>query len=304
MSSAGRREERALALAVALYLILFALKLAAYSVTGVMALLAEAFHTLADIFTSGFLLLALVWSRRAADEVHMFGYGRAQNAAALVAATLFVSFTSLRLYEEAIPKLFAAEDASYDQLWLAFGVIAVSMLVVAAPLASLLRQKQRGAAAKAQVRELMNDELGLAAALVGAIAISLDEPIGDPIASIFVATFIGVQAVGLFRENLSFLVGRSPGAEFLAEIRRTALSVPGVEEVGELRAEMVGPETVHAGMVIAVRSGLSIDEADRIGEEVRRRVHEHVTPGYCVISVKPETGMRQNLDAGLPAPGG
>jgi divalent metal cation (Fe/Co/Zn/Cd) transporter len=32
----------------------------------------------------------------------MFGYGRAQSAAALVAATLFISFTALRLYEEAI----------------------------------------------------------------------------------------------------------------------------------------------------------------------------------------------------------
>ena len=54
-------------------------KLAAYYVTGVMALFAEALHTLSDIFISGFLLLAALYSRRAADERHMFGYGRAQN---------------------------------------------------------------------------------------------------------------------------------------------------------------------------------------------------------------------------------
>ena len=39
----------------------------------------------------GFLLVAAVYSRRQADAVHMFGYGRAQNIAALVAATLQVS---------------------------------------------------------------------------------------------------------------------------------------------------------------------------------------------------------------------
>jgi divalent metal cation (Fe/Co/Zn/Cd) transporter len=29
--------------------------------------------------------MALIWSRKEADAVHMFGYGRAQNVAALVA---------------------------------------------------------------------------------------------------------------------------------------------------------------------------------------------------------------------------
>jgi divalent metal cation (Fe/Co/Zn/Cd) transporter len=56
----------------------------------------------------------------------MFGHGRAQNVAALVVATLFISFTSL-----------------------------------------LYTQKQRGAAAKAQFMESINDELGLIAALIG-----------------------------------------------------------------------------------------------------------------------------------------
>jgi divalent metal cation (Fe/Co/Zn/Cd) transporter len=91
--------------------------------TGVMALFAEALHTLSDIFISGFLLVATLWSRKKADEVHMFGYGRAQNVAALVAATLFISFTSLKLYEEAIPRLFASDEASYQRSLLSEGPI-------------------------------------------------------------------------------------------------------------------------------------------------------------------------------------
>jgi Cation efflux family len=89
---------RGIVFAVVAYVMVFALKLAAYFVTGVMVLLAEALHTLSDIFISGFLLIGLLWSRRKADKMHMFGYGRAQNVAALVAATLFISFTSYKLF--------------------------------------------------------------------------------------------------------------------------------------------------------------------------------------------------------------
>ncbi|NIN94530.1 MAG: hypothetical protein GTO49_06065, partial [Anaerolineae bacterium] len=48
-------ELRTLKLAVGLYVFTFALKLAIYFVTGVMAMLAQAMHTLSDILVSGFL---------------------------------------------------------------------------------------------------------------------------------------------------------------------------------------------------------------------------------------------------------
>lgn len=126
-----------------------ALKLVVYVMTGVMAIFAEALHTLSDIFVSGFLLVALIFSRKEADEVHMFGYGRAQNVAALVAATLFISFTSFELYREAIPRLFKPEDAAYQDLYLAIGVVVVSMFIAGIPLIKMLKQKKRGAAARA-----------------------------------------------------------------------------------------------------------------------------------------------------------
>ena len=89
-----------LRLTLAIYVVILAAKMAAYLASGVMAVFAEALHTLSDIFISAFLLVAAVYSCRPADAVHMFGYGRAQNIAALVAATLFISFTSFELYRE------------------------------------------------------------------------------------------------------------------------------------------------------------------------------------------------------------
>ncbi len=265
-----------------------------------MALLGEALHTLSDVFIYGFLLMAAIWSRKEADQVHMFGYGRAQNVAALVAATLFISFTSHKLYEEAIPRLFRPQEATYQNLGLALGVLVVSMLIAAAPLATLFTQKKRGAAAKAQLVSLVNDELGLMAAFIGTLFVLWGAPIADPIATIIVATIIAYNAVGLFRENLSFLLGRSPGSEFLAKVEREARSVPGVLGVHDLRAEYIGPDVVHVGMHIEVDPDLSIQEADRIAEEVDRRIHQGTSSGYRVIHVDAATPER-TLTAEGPA---
>ena len=278
---------RSLKIALGAYFLVFALKLVVYAMSGVMALLAEALHTLSDIFVTGFLLFAAYYSRKSADQEHMFGYGRAQNIAALVAATLFISFTSYKLYEESLPRLFTAEEAAYQNLWLAVGVIAVSMVIAAVPLIQLYLQKTRGAAAKAQLLESVNDELGLVAALFGTLFIMWGKPIADPIASLVVATIIAYNGSKLFRENWSLLLGRSPGAEYLDRIKATALSVPGVQGVHDLRAEYVGPEVIHAGLHIEVQRGIPIEEADRISEEVHKRIHTAMEAGFCVIHVDP-----------------
>lgn len=278
---------RNLKIALGAYILVLALKLAGYFMTGVMALLAEALHTLSDIFVSGSLLLAAYYSRRAADQVHMFGYGRAQNVAALTAAVLFISFTSYKLYEESIPRLFQSGEAVYQTLWLALGLIGVSIVIAAIPLIKLSMQKQRGAVARAQFLESINDELGLGAALVGTLFITWGQPIADPIASILVATLIAYNGFKLFRENFSFLLGRSPGPEYLARIEKLALSVPGVLGVQNLRAEYIGPEIVHAGMHILVQPGTPIEEADRIAHAVEEKIHPGLKPGFCFIHVDP-----------------
>jgi cation diffusion facilitator family transporter len=235
----------------------------------------------------GFLLVAAMYSRKPADSVHMFGYGRAQNVAALTAATLFISFTSYRLYEEAIPRLFAPEETTFNNLGWALAVIGLSMAVAAAPLVGLLRGGQRGPTAKAQLLSLINDQLGLAAALVGTLFIAAGITLADPIATLVVATVIAASAVGLFRDNMSFLLGRSPGPDYLARVQAEARSVEGVSGVHDIRAEYIGPEAVHAGLTIDVPPELSIAEADRIADEVHRRIHARMGTCYCVIHVEP-----------------
>jgi cation diffusion facilitator family transporter len=215
----------------------------------------------------------------------MFGHGRAQNIAALVAATLFISFTSFELYREALPHLFGHEPPAYRNVSLALGVLIVSMILAAVPLLKLLRQKSRGAAAKAQFLELKNDELGLLAALIGTVCVLWGMPIADPIAAIVVATIIAVNAVGLFRENMSYLLGRAPSKDVMTQMENLASSVPGVLAVHDLRAAYIGPNAVHTDIHIEVAPNLTVVEAHHIAKEVENLLKPLLGNGTCTIHV-------------------
>lgn len=280
-------EVRALWLPLASYVLVFAAKLVTYLLTGVLALLAEALHTLSDVVVSAFLLLAVRYARRGGDAEHMFGHARAENVAALVAATLFISLTSVSLYIEAVPRLFDPQPAGYRSLDLAVGVLLGSMVLGAVPLVALLRRRERGPAARAQLAELVNDQLGLIAALAGTLLLAAGVPLADPVAAIVVATIIAINAAGLFRDNASLLLGRSPGPDYLARVAATARTVPGVIEVAEIRAELVGPGQVHAGLRVVVPAAMSVGRARQLAEEVRRRVHDTDATQYCAIEVQP-----------------
>jgi len=281
------KEIRSLYLTVGLYSVIVIIKLVAYFSTHVLALLAESFHTLSDLFISGFLLVAILWSRRGADKEHQFGHGRAQNVAALLAATLFLSFTSFKLYEEAIPKLFHPATTPHENLPIAIGVLVASMLIAAAPLVSLVRQKSLGAAARAQMIELVNDELGVLSALVGTIFISIGYPLADPIATIIVATIIAANAIGVFRDNLGLVLGKSPGKEYLDKVQQIALSTDGVLGVVGPWAEYIGPDSIHVDLQVKVASGISIDAANAIARTVRQRVQAEMNCLYCSVHPEP-----------------
>lgn len=285
MSGSAKDDLKGLKASVALYVVVMLLKLGVYSVTHVMALLAEGLHTLSDIFVSGFLLAAAVWSRRKADETHMFGYGRAQYVGALVAATLFISFTSFELYREAVTSLLAGtHDAPHHNVGWAIGVLVLSMLIGAVPIVMLMRQKSKGAAMRAQFLELINDQLGLLAALVGTVLVQLGFHFADPLAAMVVATIIAVNGVSLFRENLSYLLGRSPGAEFMKNVEATVKATPGVRGLHRLRGQQVGPDAVQLDMHVEVARGMPIEEANDIAHAVEDAL-SGLAPGGSFINV-------------------
>lgn len=282
-------ETRGIKLALLGYLILVIIQLATYFFTNILVVLAQALEMLSDVLISTFLLLSASWSQKPADEFHMFGHGRAQNVAALVSATILISFMSLETFREAIPKFLQTPVAGeFQNITLALIVIIAGMVVVAIPAMDILRVKTRGASAKAQLIALLKDEVSYITALIAVILVAQGYLWADPLASIFVATVITLSGLYLFKDNVHYLLGRAPSKEFMEKIESTAKSVKGVLGFHDLKAEYVGPNIVHTGFHIEVARGTPIEEADRISTEVQEKVSRETGCQHCVIHVDPK----------------
>lgn len=273
--------------ALAGYALVFVLKVVAWWMTGLFALLAEALHTLSDLIISTFLLLAERFSRRPPDARYRFGYGRAQHVAALVVATLFISFTSFRLVEEGVVRILYPPAPAYSRLGLAIGVLIVSMVLSLIPIVMLGRERRRGPAARAQLLESLNDELGLLAALAGVIFVANGSPVADSIAALAVAGFIAANAVGLFRDNARVLMGRAPSRDFFEGVKLLARSIPAVKGIHDLRAEYVGPENIHLAIHVEVDPLMTVAEGEDVATAVRDLIMAETRVGYCVVHVDP-----------------
>jgi len=284
-------ETRGIKIALLGYLILVFLQLVAYLLTNILVLLAQALEMLSDVLISTFLLLSAFWSRRPADEFHMFGHGRAQNIAALISATILISFMSLETFREAIPKFFLPQEASeFQNTNLALIVILVGMFVVAMPILDILRVKVRGASVKAQLVALLKDEFSYLVALIAIVLVGQGYFLADPLASTIVAIIIAISGLYLFKDNVHYLLGKAPSKEFMERIESVANSVEGVLGVHDLKAEYVGPNIIHTGFHIDVAKGTPIEEADRIAHEVEERVSQETDCQHCVIHVDPVNG--------------
>jgi len=280
-------ETRGIVLSLTGFFLIFALQLTAYFLTSFLVLLAESFMAIGEILISTFLLLSLYWSRKPADELYMFGRGRAQNVAALVSGMIIILFLGLETFREAIQKLLHPENQGFQNINLALTVIGIAIFITVIPFVSILRGRKTGASIKAQLAGLIIELVADGATLSGIVLVSTGYLWADALASMTVAITMIFSGLYVFKDNVRYLVGRAPNKDFIDRVEATAKSVKGVLGVHDLRAEYVGPNIVHAGLHIEVARGTPIEEADRIAEEAQRKISRETGCEHCVIHVDP-----------------
>ena len=278
---------RGIKLALVGYLVLLALQLVVYFVNGILILLAIAFETLASALIAAFLLLATHYSKKPADDVHMLGYERAQNVAAVIVAVIFITFMSVETFRRAIPKFFEPHNVSqFPNLSIALVVSAVSILVVLIPFMDILRTKRKGAALRTQLVNSLEDIVAYLAGFLGLIMLGKGNYLAEPIASTLVGMLIALSGVYLIKENVRYLMGKGPGREYIQGVESTIRLVKGVREIHGLKAEYVGPDNLFIGFHIKVAKGTPIEEAEHIVKEIKNRLGGDMGCQHCVIELE------------------
>lgn len=207
-------------LSVGVNVLLFAVKLAAGFVSGSVAIIADAWHTLSDSFTSVVVIAGAQYARKPPDRDHPFGHGRAEIIAPVIIGTLLAA-VSLNFLIEAFERLVTMHGAN-------FGIFAIVVTAASAAAKEGMAQVSFAAARKSGSKGLKadgwhhrSDAISSLVVLAGVIA-GRHIPWIDGALGIIIAMLIGYTAYEIIKDGINPLLGEKPPDQLVNKIKKIA----------------------------------------------------------------------------------
>lgn len=196
---------------------LFALKYWAGIVTGSIALIADAWHTLTDSVSSVIVLIGGKISRKPADDDHPFGHGRAEHIAAIIIGVL-LAIVAFDFILSAVEKFGKREQTVFGTLAWVATIVSVVVKEALAQYAFWGYKRTNSSILKADGWHHRTDALSSIVILVG-IAFGKYFWFTDAVLGFIVAIMIGYASYEILSKEITSLLGESPSDDLLRTIQ-------------------------------------------------------------------------------------
>jgi cation diffusion facilitator family transporter len=297
-------------------------KFAAFAVSGISSMLAEAIHSVADAGNQLLLLVGGRASRREATEEHQFGYGRERYIYAFIVAIVLFSVGGLFALYEAYHKWHEIHEGhahleSGWKLYLPLAVLAIAIVLESLSFRTAIietNKVKRNASYWSFIRRAKQPELPVIlledlAALLGLVfafvAVSLtiitENQYFDVAGTAMIGVLLVVVAVTLAIETKSLLVGESAAPEAQDRIHAALESAEAFERVIHLKTLHLGPEELLVAAKVAVREGATAEDVAASIDAAERAVRE-AEPLAEVIYIEPDILRPDYVPAERPEP--
>lgn len=200
--------------------LLFGLKYWAGIVSGSVALIADAWHTLSDSVSSVIVLIGGKISRKPADDDHPFGHGRAEHIAAIIIGVL-LAIIAFDFVLSSFEKFSSNETTNFGTIAWVVTIISIIVKEGMAQYAFFGFRKTNSRILKADGWHHRTDALSSIVILIG-ISISNFFWWTDAVLGFIVALMIGYASYEILSKEIKSLLGESPSNELLLSIRETA----------------------------------------------------------------------------------
>ncbi len=289
--AAARLMRRATYAAVGLACVLVVLKVAAYLITGSVALLSSLIDSALDAAASLVNLIAVRQALQPADAEHRFGHGKAEPLAGLGQAA-FISGSSVFLIVEALGRLFSPEPVTE-------GGVGIAVMLFAILATFALVGYQRHVVARTGSIAIAADGLHYAGdvlinlSVIASIVLAGYFGFGyaDPLFALAIAAYLLFNARGIFRSSLDLLMDRELPDADRARILSLARAHPQVVDAHDLRTRSSGQQTfiqLHLEMPPALPLVEAHTVAEHVAAEIRRAY-----PGADVLIHQDPAGMAE-----------
>ena len=299
----GVSKPAAAAVSIASNSLLIALKLAAAAITGSVAILSEALHSMVDLVAS---VIAFVSVRRAdepADVEHPYGHEKLESFAASIEGMLILVGAALIVYE-AVHRLVVG--AVVDSLGVGIAVIGFSAIANGAVSLFLSRQARRhnSPALAGDAAHLGTDALTSLGVLVGLVLVELTGANAiDSVVGIAVAFAIVAAGVRILRRSASALVDEAPPPAEMDRIEqaiaRARSGTPEIVGYHKLRARTTGRRR-YIDLHLQFRSGTTLERAHELAHQLRDAIEAELGDAEVLIHVEPESSRHDPSESPTP----
>lgn len=228
------------AVGIGLNLLLFAGKLFAGTISGSIAITADAFNNLSDAGSSVVTLLGFRLAGRKPDPEHPFGHGRMEYISGLAVAGLIL-LMGVELGKSSLKKILSPEEIVSSPLVLAILAVSVAVKLYMFYYNRSIGKKIKSAAMSATATDSLSDAVSTTAVLITTLVGQFTGLNIDGWVGLLVALFILFSAYKAAKETLSPLLGQTPDPEFVERIEQIVLSYPEVLNVHDLIVHDYGP---------------------------------------------------------------
>ena len=271
-------------------LILFALKYWAGIVSNSVALLADAWHTLSDSFTSGIVIAGTKLSSRKPDLKHPFGHGRYEQIAAIFIGVL-LAVVAYEFINDAITRLYAREKAVFGNLAIIVTLISIFTKEALAQMSFYIARKTGNSSMKADAWHHRSDALSSIIVLAG---IFLQNKIWwiDSALGIIVSLILAYAVFEIFKDAISKLIGEEIPEETKENVKKIIINLYGNDfEAHHFHIHNYGNHkelTFH----IYVNPEMSVHDSHEIATKIQKEILNNLN--ICTtIHIEPK-GLQHN----------
>jgi len=240
------------------------------------ALIADAVHSVSDLFTDFIVLFGLRIGKKPPDQEHNFGHARIETLASAVVGLSLIA-TAIYLGIEAGLNIY--RHADYQPTKFALFGAGISIAVKEALYHYTLRVGRRikSRLIVANAWHHRSDSLSSVAVFIGVTG-ALIKPswhILDAFAALLVSFFIVKVGLGILGKSLSEFTDTAPPPEIMDKISQCTKSVEGVLDTHDLRVRTSGG-LYQMEAHIVVDGQLTVTDGHRIAKAVERCLIEEV----------------------------
>jgi len=263
------------------------------------ALIADAFHSAADVVSAAIVWISLRLTKVPPDKDHPYGHGHMEYVAALAIGISLVGVAILIVVTcvAAIAKGVTTEPQLVALLGLVISIVGNELMYRHSYCAG---KRFKSPAMIANAYENRADVYSSMAALVGVVGAQMGWRFMDPVGAIAVAVLILKSASDMLRRAWRGFADHSLEGPVEERIRDLAESDPQVREVVSLRSRAVGSYIV-VDIGLSVAPELRLREGYAIAERVKVAVLEKVdSAGLITVRAtgrKDEGGRMKDEDA-------